>query len=169
MKTRLSIAAVGLSLIAPAWMGIFASGVPTWYSPFPLLTMAPRVILTRGFGGPYLPKCVVLIPGILFFLWNPGLLLDPRPALPKRTPALLALLTVLTAWYVRVGWYYGVEYQGMEYTVFVSVVNVAWLAVLWLLVLHSMRRPSVANNVLTHGVLFVWLGWYAFPYLGELP
>jgi hypothetical protein len=30
-------------------------------------------------------------------------------------------------------------------------------------------EPSFISNLVVHWILFVWLAWYAFPYLGELP
>jgi hypothetical protein len=41
--------------------------------------------------------------------------------------------------------------------------------ILWSVFIWAKRQPSFGRNLLAHWLLFVWLGWYAFPYLGELP
>ena len=39
----------------------------------------------------------------------------------------------------------------------------------WCAVIRDCRRPSFWVNLLSHWLLFAWLGICAFPYLGELP
>jgi len=111
----------------------------------------------------------VLVPSILFFLWNPSLLLNQPTNLPKRTIVLLALLTVLTVVDCLLEWKYGVQYRGTRHTILVYIINATWLASLWWSVGRSQRQPSFKGNLFTHWLLFAWLAWYAFPYLGELP
>jgi hypothetical protein len=64
---------------------------------------------------------------------------------------------------------YGVIYRGALYTALVYVINAIWLASLWWAVVRCQRQPSFARNLFSHWLLFAWLAWYAFPYLGELP
>jgi hypothetical protein len=165
MGARLVVIAVGLSLLIPAWIGLFSSGVPTLYSPLPTLTIVPAFELARW----DLQYLAVLVPSILFFLWNPGLLLSQRPNLPKRTVVVLGLLTVLTVVDCVLEWKYGVQYRGTRHTIVVYIINVMWLASLWWTVVRFQRHPSFRGNLFSHWLLFAWLAWYAFPYLGELP
>jgi hypothetical protein len=117
----------------------------------------------------HLESLAVLVPSILFFLWSPGLLLNQRPNLPKRTFVLLGLLTVLTVVDCVIEWKYGVVYRGARHTILVYVINAMWLASLWWTVVRCQRQPSFVGNLFSHWLLFAWLAWYAFPYLGELP
>jgi hypothetical protein len=165
MNSRLVVIAAGLCLLIPAWIGRFPSGVPTLYSPLPTLTILPALVLSRW----HLESLAVLVPSILFFLWSPGLLLNQRPNLPKKTIVLLGLLTVLTVVDCVLEWKYGVRYRGTRYTVLVYIINAMWLASLWWTVVRSQRQPSFKGNLFSHWLLFAWLSWYAFPYLGELP
>jgi hypothetical protein len=165
MTSRLVVVAAGLCLLIPAWIGLFFSGVPTLYSPFPTLTVLPAFVLSRW----HLESLAVLVPSILFFLWSPGLLLNQRPNLPKRTFVLLGLLTVLTIVDCVLEWKYGVVYRGARHTILVYVINAMWLASLWWTVVRCKRQPSFVGNLFSHWLLFAWLAWYAFPYLGELP
>ena len=157
--------AAGFCLLIPAWIGLFSSGVPTLYSPLPTLTILPAFLLSRW----HLESLAVLVPSILFFLWSPGLLLSQRPNLPKRTIVLLGLLTVLTVVDCVLEWEYGVHYRGTRHTILVYIINAMWLASLWWTVVRSQREPSFKGNLFSHWLLFAWLAWYAFPYLGELP
>jgi hypothetical protein len=131
----------------------------------PTMTVLPAFALSRL----NLQSAAVLVPMILFFLWNPGLLARQQSNLPKRTIGLVGLLSVLTILDFVFEWKYGLQYQGAHHTVAVYTINVLWLAVLWWAVVRAWRRPSFGTNLLSHWILFAWLAWYAFPYLGELP
>jgi hypothetical protein len=164
MNSRLLVIAAGLCLLIPAWIGIFSSGVPTLYAPLPSLTILPAFALSEW----HLQSLAVLVPSILFFLWSPGLFLK-RSNVPKRTPALLGLMTVLTTVDFVFEWNDGVRYQGAHHTIAVCIINLTWLVFLWWAVFHWRRQPSFRVDLLLHWFLFAWLAWYAFPYLGELP
>jgi hypothetical protein len=51
----------------------------------------------------------------------------------------------------------------------ICAINVAWLVSLWTILYSASKMRSFKTNLLFHAVLFAWLAWYAFPYLGELP
>jgi hypothetical protein len=152
----------GAALIIPASLGLLLSGVPTVLTPFPTLTILPAFLLGRSYG------LAVLVPALLFFAWNPGLFRG-QAIFPKRSIALLGILTALSGLYFTDSWKYGLQYQGARFTYAVCLLNVVWLVVLWSVVIATLRKSSFATNLLLNWVLFAWLGWYAFPYLGELP
>jgi hypothetical protein len=165
MNSRLLVVAAGFCLLIPAWVGLFSSGVRTLYSPLPTLTIVPAFLLSRW----NLQSLAVLAPIALFFLWTPDLLLNQRSKVPTRTIALLVLLTGLTIVDFVFDWNYGVRYQGTNHTIAMCIINLVWLVCLWWGLIHFWRRPSFKGNLLSHWLLFAWLAWYAFPYLGELP
>jgi hypothetical protein len=77
---------------------------------------------------------------------------------------------VLSIVYFISGWRLGLQYQGAVYTRAVVIVNVGWAAVLvFASVWTWKKRTSFRTSLLVHWMLFAWLAWYAFPYLGELP
>src|SRR5260370_14832087 len=78
------LAALGLAVTA--YVGLFVSGVPTIFSPFPVLTVIPALLLFR----PPLDYVVVGIPALLFLLWNPQLMRQ-EGQIPRRTYILFAL------------------------------------------------------------------------------
>ncbi len=165
MNSRLLVVAAGFFLLIPAWIGLFSSRVPTLYSPLPTLTIVPAFLLERW----HLQTLAVITPVILFFLWTPDLLLNQRSKVPKRTAALLVLLTGLTIVDFVFDWSHGVQYQGASHTIAMCIINLMWLVFLWWSLIQCWRRPSFRGNLLSHWFLFAWLAWYAFPYLGELP
>jgi hypothetical protein len=113
-------------------------------------------------------QLAVLVPVLIFFAWNPQLFRGDGQ-IPKRSIALVILATACNMIWFVTGWNYGLQYQGPRYTAFVFVANILWLVVLVIAFLRFWRAPSFGGNLLFHWMLFAWLGWYAFPYLGELP
>ena len=148
-----------------AWVGLFSAGVPTVYCPMPTATVVPAFALSSW----NLQALAVIVPMLLFFLWNPRLIARRESNQPKRTIGLVGLLTALTIVDFVAEWRYGVRYQGMHHTVAVAAINGMWLACLWLGIIRAWRQPSFWANLFSHWILFAWLAWYAFPYLGELP
>lgn len=162
---RLAAIASGFGLVVPAWIGTFSSGTPTLYSPFPTLTILPALLLSKW----HLEYMACLTPTTFFFLWNPGLVFKSTPKLPRRTIALLAVLSALGVIDCLFEWNYGIQYHGRRHTLIIYAVEAFWLASLWWIVVWFRRKPSFAGNLIAHWLVFAWLGWYAFPYLGELP
>jgi hypothetical protein len=165
MKSNWITLISGMALLAPASIGQFLTGVPTVFAPSPALTEIPGDLLDSR----HLTVAAVTIPTLLFFAWHPALFKGSN-IFPKRTYVLFTTVAVLNAiWFIG-GWKFGLEYHGALYTYAVCAINIVWIAVLGTL-LWRYRTPNVSftSNLVVHWLLFVWLAWYAFPYLGELP
>jgi hypothetical protein len=169
MNSRLLVIASSLLLVVLVWLGLFSAGVPRVYCPMPALTVLPIFILSawrlKSYAILLLP---FLLPPVLFIVWSPNLLTHKHSILPKRTVVLAAVLSVLTVLYFTFSWKYGVEYQGQEHTIIVCFINAIWLAMLWWIIFRALHQPSFRATLLSHWLLFAWLSWYAFPYLGEM-
>ena len=74
----------------------------------------------------HLERLVVLGPSVLFFLWNPRFVLKQPSNVPKRTIAILGLLTLLAIGYFAFEWNDGVRYQGTHHTIAVCIINLLW-------------------------------------------
>jgi len=99
-----------LGLTIPASIGAFLTGVPTVLSPAPALTVIPALILSYW----HLQFAAVLLPALLFLLWNPQLLRG-EGKVPKRSYVLFALLAALNVVDLVVGWKWGLQYQGRQF------------------------------------------------------
>ncbi len=151
------------SLCAAGWCGLFLNGTPTPICPFPLLTSLPALALPSGRSA----YVVVLCPAVLFVLWTPRIA-SGATEIPGRSLVALVLLSFLTILWFALGWRDGLRYQGLIYTRRVLILNALWLILLWLLLVRGRRTHRFSYNLLLHWLLFMWLGWFAFPYLGEL-
>jgi hypothetical protein len=116
----------------------------------PALTVIPTFLLLDV--GLY--RVALAIPSIFFLFWNPQLFRG-LAGIPRRTYVLFVSTVLLSiAWFVG-GWKFGLEYQGTRFTY---------------LVCRSWKRDlSFPSSLALNWLRFVWLAWYAFPYLGELP
>lgn len=161
MKPGLVTFIGGLALAIPAAIGLLSTGVPTALGPFPAMTALPAMFLSSRLVG-------IVVPSLIFFAWNPGLFRGENKP-PTRSYGLLVVATILSVIWIVVGWKNGLHYQGVGYVHRVSVVTVAWIALLGTLFTLYWKRESFRLNLALHWLLFAWLAWYAFPYLGELP
>jgi len=159
MKSKLSTVAAGLSLLIPVLFWSFSKKGPTLLYPFPALVFLPSFLLHRA---------AVLVPVALFFVWNPGSF-GGEARIPRRSYILLIATTVVSVLWFAVGWRDGLAVQGAIYNYGISGINALWMLVLWLLFSWSRKaEPSFRTNLLLHWVMFAWLAWYAFPFMGEL-
>ncbi len=140
------------------------SGVHTLLCPFPFVTIVPAFMLASV----QLHPLAALVPAALFFLWCPGLFRG-QTKVPNRSVVFFGILTVLTGIFFIGSWSYGLQYQGAAFTYGTCAANIAWIILLWSVFIWARGKQTFHANLLVHFLLFAWLGWYAFPYLGELP
>ena len=153
-----------LGLLVPAYVGLFLTGVPTIFCPFPVLTALPALMLAQW----HLEYAVILPPVLIFIFWNPQLFRSDGK-IPKRTYVLFALGAILNAVDLAMSWKWGLQYQGPTHTAIVCSINIAWIGFLGLALLRcSKKAPRFGSSLFLHWMLFAWLFWYAFPWLGEL-
>ena len=157
--------ALAIILLGALSMGLFGGGSPTLLAPAPI----PHVLLVIA-GVPAFAS--VLIPALLFVIWNPRPFTDrlegSLPAFPKRTWVLLAVLAAgSAAWYVG-GWKLGVDYEGFRYMMFCAGVSAVYFALSLVMATIASRRRNVNANIASHFFIFAWLSTYAFPWLGEV-
>ncbi len=162
LKSGVATLATGCGLLIPASIGLLISGVPTVLSPLPVLTVLSTFLFSSR-------AVAVVIPPLFFFMWNPRLFRG-ESKLPKRSYGLLIVAAILNVIWFIVGWKNGLHYQGTGYVYKVAAITVAWVALLGTVFARYWRRESSFSlNLILHWLLFAWLAWYAFPYLGELP
>jgi len=151
------------------------AGSPTAMSPYPLLVLLPAFCIAELFSGTelfpyrYFFMALSALPvSLLYVAWS-GHLIRAATILPRRSLALLAVVGIFNVWYAFESWPFGLKYQGLTHTLRVTAFGAAMLVVLIVLGIWARRAPSFAKNFAFHTLLFGWLAWGAFPFLGELP
>jgi hypothetical protein len=171
LTSRLVTLVCGIGLIIPAsiGLGLLGSGSPTLISPLPVLTIVPAFLFAGLFRHAALFKIVSVLPTLLFLAWNPSLLRG-EAKIPKRSYVLFSTAIVLSVAYFIASWKWGIQYQGIRYVHTICAINLVWTAFVGGVFALSLKRSSSFGlNLFLHWILFAWLAWYAFPYLGELP
>jgi len=156
------------------WLAAYLSihdQMPSPSSPFSLVAVLPAFLIAR-IARWWMPSNLSLILSsaplaIFFIVWSfPTLRI--HPALPRRSIWLFLLFAPMSALFLWASWPYGLKYQGLHHTVLVSTFNAAFILALSGLVIVGRRSPARFISLAFHTLLFGWLGWCAFPWLGEL-
>jgi hypothetical protein len=143
-----------------------SAGTPAPWSPLPLAVIVPimavvdrlhRLAFLLGY----------LTPAAAFVLFSLPLLrgADRIPFYARRTAFVLVVLNLAE---LAMSVSPGLQYQGGVQVAAMLVLNAAFVAGLVAVSLRNERVPSFASNLAFHALLFAWLGWCAFPWLGEL-
>jgi lysylphosphatidylglycerol synthetase-like protein (DUF2156 family) len=147
------------------WFTSFATmsaGRPELYSPLALIIVIPSLCL--GFRS---PLAGAFIGPIIFSVWCFPLLGGQRKVPLKSKILALIILGLSVLLFVK-GWHYGVMYQGIFHTAVMCSYNVVFSVALFILERRNHAKPTFKTNMIFHALLFTWLTWAAFPWLGEL-
>jgi len=157
----------GFGLLVPAWLNGHNPSLPTIVRPLALFIVIPEILLSEW--NWHFTEAAIALPTLLFFAWQPRLFRG-ETKIPTRSFVLFAAAASLNlVWFLK-GWRYGIDFQGIEYTRAVAVINTIWALVVGLAFTQSRNGlRSFRFNLFLHWMLFAWLAWYAFPWLGELP
>lgn len=137
-----------------------STNIPTIYSPFSLISALPILIFPFG-------VISFLLMPIIYLIWSFPLIKGQKK-IPIRTDVISIILVILSFIYLVMGWRYGIRYQGIQHVISMYIFNIVlWLILLTINIMNK-RLPSFTSNLLFHGILFIWLSWIAFPWLGEL-
>jgi hypothetical protein len=132
---------------------------PTVLSPWSL----PTLLLACLSGGPVAPFIAWTS---VFLLWYPRP--DGERRLRLRSVVLALGALALSLQCCVEGPVYGLYYQGVSYVGGVILVNVACWSAIFVLGLTAALRPGRLTNWIFEVVLFAWIAWFAFPYMGEM-
>ena len=167
-RTKARYFIIGALLLWGLAFATVSAGYPKIYSPYASAVVIPIFLLLEIFRGSHgvIYLATLFIP-IIFFVWS-WPLLKGQVHIPKRTSILAIILILLSVVDLGMSWKYGVKYQGMVHTIAMYAFNAGfWFILLWLYWKNS-KIDSFTTNFLFHWFLFAWVGWVAFPWLGEL-
>jgi len=151
------------------------TGLPSLWSPYSLPVVIPAFMVgdsisNANFAGRelLLPLLAAVPVALAYVSW-----VSPQSSrssqIPTRSLAAFLIVAALVIIDFLIEWPYAMQYRGATHTYFMVGYNLAFLSGIALLRSRNRRSPSVAGVASFHGILFCWLAWCAFPYLGELP
>ena len=144
-----------------------SAGYPKLYSPYSFTVVVPVFIFyAMGFSGVLLVSASALPMALLFWLSTFTLKHD-KPKVGRAMLGIYVISCLLSVVYLGYSYSYGVQYQGYQHTVFIYVFNVMFMSGITLLLYLNARKPSITNAILFRITWCSWLGWCAFPWLGE--
>ncbi len=132
--------------------------LPTIYTPFPL-----HVVLLGWVLGYFAALLMPAVYALIFYKYHAS------PKYLKSHIIILTLIAVLSIPYFYYSWEYGLKYQGSQHTYFVSALAAVIILGLAGLSVYAAKARSHGPSYLLSILLFSYLAWGAFPYLGELP
>ena len=140
---------------------------PKLYSPYSFFVVLPALIASAL----ELPKILLLfiaaLPNTLFFLlWSKYTVKD-KFLIHKATLKLSCAFVLLSIFFCITSYSYGIKYQGLEHTLLMYCFNLVFIGSLYKVYLINRIKPSINNCLFYNVLLFIWLGWCAFPWLGE--
>ena len=153
--------AVVTALASAQALGLFGGGSPTVFAPCPL----PFVFIAFS---PVTPYGVPVLVAVFVAVWC-WPLVRGNDQVPTRTIVLAWIVGITSiAWYVAVV-IQDLQTASLAYSAIMAGASTS-LAVATLLTLRQARRhPAIWRSALAHGILFVWLVTYSYPWFGEVP
>jgi glucan phosphoethanolaminetransferase (alkaline phosphatase superfamily) len=150
------------------------AGAPTIWSPLPLINVIfGFMVAATPLNGADVPlrtlwlSAVAALPITLAFIaWSKEPIL--RGAIPRRSIVLLAVVIAASLLFFVAGWSHGVQWQGFRHTAALAAINATFGLVPVAALLKHRSSLAPGSSLVFHGALFLWLTWFAFPWLGEL-
>jgi len=141
---------------------------PKLYSPYSFAVVLPTLFVTAL----ELPKVFTYLLGVLpisvlYLVWSLSYIKPPF-IVPRPTIILAAIFIVLSIAFNVASYRYGVQYQGQAHTLLMYGYNLVFIGGLAFILKRNSLEPSFLSSLAFNIVLFSWLGWVAFPWLGEL-
>lgn len=119
-----------------------------------------------------LPKALVALilslPNALLFLASTIPIMRGNVKVSRILIGISVLLMLLSIGYLFTSYSYGIRYQGLRYTVSIYLFNAILIGLIATVLVKNYRKPTINNSLFYSSLLFGWLGWCAFPMLGEM-
>jgi hypothetical protein len=171
MKARPVLATFLCSvLVALAARATIIGWPPSWYGPHNPVTVVPAVvILVRTWhwcctSRVFWELAHTAPAAIAFVCWS-WFLFSGRPAIPRRSLVLFGVIAITSISFNAMVWF-GYRDASPDFIYAMLLGNVAVAGFEFLLSRDNLRNPTYQSNLLFHTVLFMWLGFCAFPGVG---
>ena len=149
--------------------GTIISGSPNLFFPYSLPVIIPAFIFGALFQSSVIAIIFTVITVPIIFILSSYPLIRGNKIIPKGTKVTSIFLILFSFLWLIGSWNSGIIYHGKLYTLIIYIYNFIFWMILFLLYKINSKKQSYASNYLFHLLLFLWLEWSAFPWLGELP
>jgi hypothetical protein len=166
--SRIKLIILGAILVGIIGSMTMIASFPKLYSPYSFTIVIPALFVSSLNLPPLVFRVVSVLPlVVLFLLWSFSFVKPPfRITLTQKI--ISGLFIILSVVFNTASFSYGLTYQGELHTYLMYTYNIILLLCLSLILWKNAKKPSL-NSCMGFGVLlFAWLGWVAFPWLGEL-
>lgn len=169
-RPTVTLAVAGTVVVATVGYLSVRGGAPSPLSPFSLAIGLPALAVS-AIGSPSIPMSLLIIiatfPTTVAFVawfWSLG----GEVGIPVRSMKLFGVCAALSALILASSASAGVRHQGVVHTLAVFGWNAVLIPILFVLAVWSQRKPGQTLTFAFHLLLFSWIAWCAFPWLGEL-
>ena len=111
---------------------------------------------------------MILIDLVAFLASSWSLLLSP-PRRPRVFPWLALGIGILNVWWLVISWQADSRWRSESHILNATVISALTTPLFVGLAFASSRIDSFRVWLAARWLFFLWLGWMAFPYFGELP
>lgn len=145
------------------------SGGPTLYLPTSLAVFVPAIIIEAFFSSNFFMIFLgtITIP-ITFMVFSYHLCIGEL-LIPNRSKIGSIILILLSSFYLVGSWEFGTHLYGKSFILTIYFFNLTIWGILLILYKLNLKKQTYYSNYLFHWLMFAWLEWSAFPYLGEGP
>jgi hypothetical protein len=166
--SKIQLITIGAILVAVMGAMTMIAGLPKLYSPYSFTVVIPALLAS----GLNLPSPIIrvacVLPLLMLFIGWSFVFVKPPFRITHTQKLIAGLLIVLSVVFNVSSFSYGLKYQGELHTYLMYTYNALLLLGLSLVLWRNTKNPSIYSCVGFGVLLFAWLGWVAFPWLGEL-
>ena len=141
---------------------------PKIYSPYSFSVVIPALFISE-LGLSRVPMYILAsIPTVsLYLIWS-FFFINNSLKISKPTITFSLIIIILSIAFNVHGYEYGIKYQGLLHTAIMYSYNIGFLVALMFIFKENKTNPTLNNCLGFNVALYSWLGWSAFPWLGEL-
>lgn len=167
MSLKLQIIIGGLFVSIAGGLSMVAN-YPKIYSPYSLIVVIPTMLAGAIELSRFIAYFLGIFPlAILYLIWSFSFIREPY-SIPKPTVILAAICIVLSGVFNITSYKYGIQYQGQLHTLLMYLFNLILIIFMIMLFKFNKSNPCKYSGLGFNILLFSWIGWVAFPWLGEL-
>ncbi len=141
---------------------------PKLYSPYSFTVVIPALFASSLNLPTLLFQVASVLPLVTIFLLWSFCFVKPPFSITFIQKLICGLTILLSAVFNGGAFSYGLKYQGELHTYLMYTYNIVFVLALSLILWRNARKPSLISCLGFGVLLFSWLGWVAFPWLGEL-